>query len=63
MAGGTGAATQEQAGHPHEKSDGAHGAPSNVSIDALADRVYRLMLRDLERERARGARGLSTPRR
>ena len=33
--------------------DDASGQASSISIDALADRVYRLMLRDLELERRR----------
>ena len=37
----------------------AEGLPAGVSLQALADRVYRMMMRDVRLERARGASGWS----
>jgi hypothetical protein len=40
---------------PHDQD--ASGQGKSISIEALADRVYRLMLREIRAERARGQRG------
>ena len=37
----------------------AEGLPAGVTLQALADRVYRMMMRDVRLERARGASGWS----
>ena len=37
----------------------AKGLPAGVTLQALADRVYRMMMRDVRLERARGASGWS----